>query len=148
MVFGLSVVLLDVFFAGLAAGFISATFFLSEIFLVSSGFAGDFFETDLAAWAVGFKFFAGFSGLAAFVDCFFAGLLSAFDCFVFESAVFFAAVAAVGLVGFSFAACAVGFSAALTGAALAFALSSAGFAGLADAMGVLFRAVHKPLSST
>jgi hypothetical protein len=63
----LSAVLLDVFLAGLAAGFISATFFLSEVFLASTGFAGDFFEIDLAAFAVGFRFFAGFSVLEALV---------------------------------------------------------------------------------
>ena len=89
--------------------------------------------------------FATFSFEAAFA----AALVAGFVTTDFGSETFFlAAGVAICFAGWVFAVFTAGFSDALTGADLALAVSSAGFAGLADEMGVLFRAVHKPLSST
>ena len=103
------------------------------------------FSTSLLALVGCLGVSAFFSVTEALLEIFGAALLGT----GLASAVFFlVTVAAICLVAWDFAALTVGFSGALTGADLALAVSSAGFAGLADEMGVLFRAVHKPLSST
>jgi hypothetical protein len=81
----------------------------------------------------------------AFTACFGADLTKT----GFAPEIFFLlATVAICFAGWGLAAFTVGFNAALTGADLALLVSSPGLAGFADAMSVLFRAVHKPLSST